>query len=92
MARRRRLKGSLTREQWRQKAKRDCAIGNHEWRAVNNNYAVEARCEHCGKISLTRNLRHREAECVREVARHLRTIKKRVEKLHPPRIFNKDGY
>ena len=82
----------MSRQQWREKHQRDCDKGNHEWRPVNIHYAVEARCEHCDLYKLTRNLSKSGAIRVREIAKILREVNKKVELLHPRRTFNKDGY
>lgn len=92
MARRRRRSSGMSRQQWREKHQRDCGKGNHEWRPVNIHYSIEARCEHCDLYKLTRNLSRNDAERVREIAKTLRDVNKKVEALHPRRTFNKDGY
>ena len=91
MARRRRSSG-LTRQQWREKHQRACDKGNHSWRPVNIHYAVEARCERCGLYKTTRNLSDSDAKNVRDIAKLHREMHKKVEALHPRKIFNKDGY
>jgi len=82
----------MSRQQLREKHKKACGQGYHEWRPVNIHYAVEAQCEYCDIRKLTRNLPKSSAERVRETAKTFRRLNKKVEALHPRRTFNKDGY